>query len=78
MQIYSNSCYMVELLWTGKFLWTNNIIIMVLRFDVRLQLLASAYPWQIASRFDNIERKLLISYQPLLALVCNSPTKLWP
>ena len=67
MQIYSNS-YIVKLLWTGKFPSTNNIIIMVLRFDVSSQFLASTQPWQIGLRFDNFQRELLIFYQPRLEL----------
>ena len=68
MQIYSNS-YMVKLLWTGKFPWTNNNIIVVLRFNVSSELLTAAQPWQIASKFDNIEMKLLI--------FLSAPTKPW-
>ena len=68
MQIYSNS-YMVKLLWTRKFPWTNNNIIMVLRFNVSSELLTAAQPWQIASTFDNTEMKLLI--------FLSAPTKSW-
>ena len=42
---------------------------MALRFDVSSQLLTSAQPWQIESRFDNIERKLLN--------FLSAPTKPW-
>ena len=55
MQTYSDS-YIVKLLWTVKFPSTNNIIIMVLKFDVSSHLLASIQPWQIGLRFDNIQR----------------------
>ena len=55
MQTYSDSC-IVKLLWTVKFPSTNNIIIMVLKFDVSSHLLASTQPWQIGLRFGNIQR----------------------
>ena len=55
MQTYSDS-YIVKLLWIVKIPSTNNIIIMVLKFDVSSHLLASTQPWQIGSRFDNIQR----------------------
>ena len=50
------NCYIVKLLWTAKFPSTNNIIIMVLKFDVSSHLLASTQPWQVGLRFDNIQR----------------------